>query len=149
MRESAYTLYVATEDGESVGAGLSALLAEETYAPEGGRSQVGWWRGGAPGWTVLETFPPELMLDRPTGSREPRLAALARRLECDVVYLAIHEGKEVLLVEADRRGRWGATGSAELSIRGANARDRDDPRACRDGGVLRFVVVDASAPLQA
>jgi len=149
MGESAHTIYLRTEDGESVASALAALLAEESYAIEGGRTQVGWWRSGAPGWTVLETFPPELLLDRTPGSREPRLATLARRLACDVVYLAIHDGAEVLLVEADRRGRWAATGAGDLSQRDPDRLDRDDPRAGRDGTVPRFVLLEADAAMQA
>src|SRR5688572_12864385 len=98
MGESASTLYVATDDGASLATALCALLAEESYARQGGRTQVGWWRRGAPGWTVMETFPPELLLERPLGARAPRIASLARRLGRDLLYLAIHDGADVLLV---------------------------------------------------
>ncbi len=149
MGESANTFYLRTEDGESIGTALRELLAEERYGIDGIRTQIGWWRRGAPGWTVLETFPPELLLERPAGSREPRIVGLARRLGCDAVYLAIHDGAEVLLVEADARGRWAATGAGDLSQRDPDRLDRDDPRAGRDGTVPRVVILEASEPMRA
>ena len=148
MGESASTIYLRTDDGPSVAASLVALLTEDGHTTQG-RAGIGWWRAGAPGWTVLETIPPELLLDRTAGSREPRLATLARRLGCDLVYLAIHDGAEVLLVEADRRGRWAATGAGDLSQRDPDRLDRDDPRAGRDGTVPRFVLLEADAAMQA
>lgn len=148
MGESAHTIYLGTDDGASVARALVALLAEQGHTIERGRTEVGWWRAGAPGWTVLETSPPELLLDRPLGSRVPRLAELARRLGCDAVYLGIHDGRDVLLVEADRRGRWAATGAGDLSQRDPDRLDRDDPRAGRDGTVPRFVLLPADEAMQ-
>jgi hypothetical protein len=144
----AHTIYLATDDGASVAAALVAMLVEQCHAVEGRPTRIGWWRPGAPGWTVLETFPPELLLDRPIGSREPRLVALARRLGCEAVYLGLH-GSDVLLVEVDRRGRWAATGAGDLSQRDPDRLDRDDPRAGRDGTVPRFVLLEADAAMQA
>ncbi|UJR82907.1 hypothetical protein [Sandaracinus amylolyticus] len=147
--ESASTFYVATEDGASLAETLCALLAEERHASQAGRGQIGWWRRGAPGWTVMETFPPELLLERAIGAREPRIASLARRLGHDVVYLAIHEGADVLLVEARADGRWAATGAGDLSERDPQGLDREDPRAGRDGAIPRFVLLDAGDDLRA
>ncbi|AKF04499.1 hypothetical protein [Sandaracinus amylolyticus] len=149
MGESASTFYVATEDGSALASALCALLGDERYASQGGRTQVGWWRRGAPGWTVMETSPPELLLERALGAREPRIASLARRLGRDVVYLAIHDGTQVLLVEARADGRWAATGAGDLSERDPQGLDREDPRAGRDGATPRFVVLDVGDDLRA
>ncbi len=144
MGEWAHTVYAATDDDASIGPALAALLGAEPYAIEGTRTQIGWCRRGAPGWTIVETFPKELLLDRPLGSREPRIATLARTLGVDLLYLAIHDGAEVLFVESNARGRWAATGAGDLSQNDPDKRDRDDPRAGRDGGVPRFVLTDAT-----
>lgn len=149
MGENASTLYVATEDGAALAAALCSMLSEEGYASARGGTRVGWWRKGASGWTVMETSPPELLLERALGASEPRIATLARRCGRDVLYLAIHDGAEVLLVEARADGRWAATGAGDLSERDPEGRDRLDPRTGRDGSVPRVLLLDASDALRA
>ena len=149
MGESASTLYVATEDGPALAAALCALLSDEGYASQGGRTALGWWRRGVPGWTVLETTPAELLLDRPGASPDPRIAHLSKRLGADIFYLAIYDGADVLLVEARADGRWAATGAGNLSKYDPAQNDRFDPRSGRDGAVPRFVLLDVGEELRA
>jgi hypothetical protein len=140
MGHTATTYYLATDDGESVARTLTAILLAETKPLT--LRQVAWWRKGAPGWTMLETLPPWLLLDRPSDAHAPRIASLAKHLGCVIFCLAIHDGAEMLLVEADGNGQWTATGSGDLSE--GPIEDRLDPRAGKDGTTPRFLIVPAT-----
>lgn len=58
---------------------------------------------GAPGWTIVKTFPQELLCHRARGADRPRLSELATRINSDAFYVGVYEYSGILM-EANALG---------------------------------------------
>ncbi len=68
-------------------------------------------RPGNAGWLSIACDPAYLLCDRARESKLPRLAALARSLECEAFELNLYDGADGVLVECLPNGRYQVTGS--------------------------------------
>jgi len=118
------TLYLEHSDHRVVAAALQAVCEEEgrgRVEPEprvpdpfddmqfGGADSWRWGFAifpGAPGWTVVQTAPPEILL---YGS-PPRSGRLARRLGCAAFQHNVYDGASSLIVEAAPDGETAVSG---------------------------------------
>ncbi|MDF5722763.1 MAG: hypothetical protein PUP91_20255 [Rhizonema sp. PD37] len=72
--------------------------------------------GGTNGWTIVKSWPYELLCQRATGVSRPWLSALAIQLRCDAFHLRASRSFDGVLLEADATGRTfisGCIGSKE------------------------------------
>lgn len=59
---------------------------------------------GAPGWTVIQTAPLELLAERATGASRMRLADLCARLSASAFQCNVYDSTGTILVEVSRAG---------------------------------------------
>ncbi len=146
-------LYVENGDVGAVAAAIAAIAAAEGRAAvvpdeptpatmqellHGGASAARWAVAimpGAPGWSVVQSAPRELL----AFGRPPRLALLARALGCSAFQHSVYDGAAALLLESDARGR--------VAVSGAHP---EEPQRFRDAAptslvpAFRFIEPDAA-----
>lgn len=71
---------------------------------------------GLSGWSVVKAWPRDLMLRPVVTGKEPLVAQIAKQVNCYALHLALIDDTQIIVVEADRDGRYRACGAAEPPI---------------------------------
>lgn len=103
---------------------------------------------GSDGWTIIKTWPYELLCQRARGINHPRLSELSIQLNCDAFHFRVSIGVNVLL-EVDANGcifisGWpGSEGPARFN------KFYDEPMLQLEEFPPRFFLLQVSEPMQA
>jgi hypothetical protein len=102
---------------------------------------------GKSGWTIVKTWPYELLCQRAKGASRPRLSNLAIQLGCDAFHIRVSTAVNILL-EADATGRTFISGWS-----GFEGPDRCnkfyDEQITQSGGIPQFYLLQVPEPMQA